>query len=451
MEDSSIQFIPDEIWDTIIKFLPIHYLIILSEVCRKLYTIAHESNYFKKQIIQSIKTNNIDTIKDYFKFSPLCCNGMKKFKYINKWSNIPIEFQPLYLKVLGFENIISNYMTRCNNIFALSISLYLNQTIMKFIEDHLPSNINQLTLIEDNDIEAIIIEFNSCKFPNVKTIKLNNMILSNKSDFSNLINLELRHIFIELTEELKEQLSNIKKLTLIYNLLISNLTFLKNNEELSLNHILLSQELLESLSKNKKLKKLTLNTYADTNGLDLSVFGNSNLEYLTINHFGKFILKLNGLENIKFVNLSGVRVSNIHTTMCNKVLNLSNCNIKQHMIPKLLNIEKLNISSNSKIRDTSIFSRKECNIKVLDLSYNEHIKYIDHLSNLEELSVIGCNDFIGILNILSRLKDTRLYIKPCDCHNCMYLYKYNIQKILIKTQTYNSKCLYEYKYDWFNF
>jgi hypothetical protein len=452
MEDSSIQFIPDEIWDTIIKFLPIHYLIILSEVCRKLYEIAHESNYFKKQIIKSIKTSNTDTIKDYFNFSPLCCNGMKKFKYINKWPNIPIEFQPLYLKVLGFENIISNYMTRCNNIYALSISLYLNQTIMKFIEDNLPSNINKLTLIEDNDIEEIMIEFDSRKFTYVKTIKLHNMRLSNKSNFSNLINLELQHIFIELTEEIKEQLSNIKKLTLtLTSLLISSLTFLKNNEELSLNHILLSQELFESLSKNKKLKKLTLNTYADTNGLDLSIFGTSNLEYLTINHFGKFILNLNGLENIKYVNLSGVRVSNIHNTMCNKVLNLSNCNIKQHMIPKLLNIENLNISSNSKIRDTSIFSSEECNIKVLDLSYNEHIKYIDHLSNLEELSVIGCNDFIGILNILSRLKDTRLYIKPCHCHNCVSLYKYNIQKILIRTHTYNPKCLYEYKYDWFNF
>jgi hypothetical protein len=295
------------------------------------------------------------------------------------------------------------------------------------------------------------IKFNANKLPNVKNIKLSQLILHTGSNFANLVTLELYYIYIELTEEHKIQLSNIKNLTLYYSLSMEDLTFLTQNEELTLKHISFNQELMVSLSKNKKLKKLTIYTYADCSTLDMSVFGTSNLEYLTINNFGKYILNLNGFENIKFVNLSGVRVSNIHNTMFNKVLNLSNCNIKQHMIPKLLNVEKLNISNNSKIRDTSIFSSEECNIKVLDLSYNEHIKYIDNLSNLEELSVIGCNNFIGIFNVLSRLKDTRLYINSCYCKKCIPLYKHNIQKKIIRNNTYTSKCLYEYKYDWFKF
>ena len=454
MDESPLQFIPDELLKHIIEFLPPEYLFILSQVCRKLYEISHDFTYFKNQIIQSLETRNIHLDEDYLAFIPLCINGMKQFKYVNKWKHIPIEyFHTLYhSQILGFENIMTNYISRCNNIVSLSITVDLNYDVIKFMEDNLPSSIKKITLTDYyGNRDPIIMEFNSCKIPNVKIIQLYYTMLTNKSNFSNLITLTLYYIFIELTEEHKVQLSNIKNLTIYYCLAMEDLKFLKNNEVLSLNHISLSQELLDSLSKNKKLKKLTLNTYLDTARFNLSVFGTSNLEYLTINNFGKYILNLNGFENIKFVNLSDVRVSNIHNTMFNKVLNLSNCNIKQHMIPKLLNVEKLNISNNCKIRDTSIFSSEECNIKVLDLSYNEHIKYIDNLSNLEELSVIGCNNFIGIFNVLSRLKDTRLYINSCYCKKCIPLYKHNIQKKIIRNNTYTSKCLYEYKYDWFKF
>jgi len=450
MENAPIQVVPDELWENIIGFLPIDSLFILSKVCKKLYDIAHTSTYYKMKMLETVDIREME--KEFIVLSPFCNCQMKQFKYVNIWGNLPIRFTiGLYhFYILGIENVILNYLHRCSSIFNLSIEIPFNTHIVKFIEDHLPVNIKILSLIDHHtDPDRMGIEFNASKFPNVKNIKLSQLILHTDSNFANLITLELYYIYIELTEEHKIQLSNIKNLTLYYSLSAVDLTFLTQNEELTLIHISFNQELMVSLSKNKTLKKLTIYTYADSSTIDLSVFGTSNLECLVINSFGKYILNLNGLGHIKHLDLSGVRVSNIHYPMYNKVLNLSNCNIKQHMIPKLLNVEKLNISQNGKVRDTSIFSSKECNIKVLDLSNNEHIVNIDGLSNLEELSVIDCNPYIRIINKLSKLKHTRLYINSCYCKRCVLSYKYNKQQTIMKEHSITPTCLYKDKYNWF--
>jgi hypothetical protein len=456
MEEAPIQVLPDELWNKIFEYLPIENIFNVSQVCRKLYEIAHTCANYKFSCPKKSITH-FQEYKDYVNFAPVCNRGIRNFKNVKIWNNLPIKFiiSLFHYNILGIKNIFLNYISKCSNIFSLSIVIYMNQERMTFIEDNLPKTIKSLELLEYiNTEDRILVEYNSTKCPNVTNLILSHIKLKNTSNFDNLTSLHLINLmFDEITDEFKFKLSNIKKLNISNCMteMFTNLTCFNNNEEVILSQIYINQETLLSLAKNKKLKKFTLNITLDTSFLDLSVFRYSNLEYLTINKFGKFIFNLDGLENIKYINLSGVRVSNINNTMLNKVLNLTDCNIKQHMIPKLLNVEKLNISKNYKVRDTSIFSREDCRIKILDLSYNDHIIYIDSLSNLEELSVIGCNEYIGIINILSKLNKTRLYIKPCYCTKCIKLYKYNMQKIIIEKHTITTKCIYKDKYEWFKF
>ena len=333
--------------------------------------------------------------------------------------------------------------------------LCLNKKILNVIEEYIPPNIKKLCLVDYfNGIERDYIEFNSSKIINIKNIYLSQLLIKKSSNFSNLTSLSLYNVYIEeLTDEHKLQLSNIKNLKIYASLILNDLTFLKNNEILEFDNINLTQELIISLSNNKKLSKLTIKTNFDNSLLDLSVFKNSKLEYLIIKSYERYILNLNGLERIKYMDLSGLRISNIHHMMYNKILNISDCNIKQHMLPRLLNVEKLDISKNTKINDATIFSSKECKVKILDLSYNYNIMTIDNLINLEELYAIGCNPNISIINNLSKLNNIKLYIKNCYCNKCILEYKLPMQKFIKKqNQTQKQKtinCLYKYKFNWF--
>jgi hypothetical protein len=451
MEDSQLQIIPDELLENIIMFLPVNYLVVLSHVCIKLYNLVHNINYFKNNILKNIDNNKINKIIDYIDFTPKCALGIKQFKNINLWNTIPIQFNyNIYLyQILHFENFIINYLPKCNNVISLIIEYNFTQYIIEYIKSNIPNNIKKLTLLFSNNLIESFLEFKSSNYLYVTNIKLINFNLNSRSDFSNLSTLELNNVSIYITEEQKIQLSNINNLSIIYNLYIDDLSFLKNNKTLRIEGCNTSQELFIALSKNKKLKHLTIGTYSNTSTYDLSVFKDSNLEYLKLSYFGKYILNLNGLENIKKLDLNGIRVSNIHKQMNNKVLNLANCNIKQHMVPKLLNIEKLNISNNPKVKDTKLFYSKDCNIKVLNLSYNYNITNIDKLINLEELIVIGCNPYIKTMNNLSIFKKTKLYIENCYCKICINLYKRDIKYMITKDKLTTLTCLYEDKFDWF--
>ncbi len=461
MNDAQIRILPDELLKHIMGFLPIENILSVSKVCREFYVITHEITYFKTNILKQRDTD-IKEYRDYLKFMPKCYNGIKQFKYMNVWKNIPIKinYSMIYTGMfICFDNLISNYITKCCNIFELTLELYFDESIFKKIEANLPHTVKKLNLINifGEHEHMVISMFDSRKIPNVKSLQLRSINLKENSNFEHIETLLLSDIYItQISENMKFQLSNIKNLNISNSRIqFNDIDFLNKTEEFSYlsNNRDINQDKIISISNNKKLKKCVLNilNYIDTSYFNLSILGNTNIEYLTINNFGKYILNLNGLERIKYLNLSGVRISNIHNVMFNKVLNLSNCNIKQHMIPKLLNVEKLDLSKNIKIKNTSIFSSEECNIKVLDLSYNEHIKDIDNLYNLDELSVIGCNDFIDCINNLRFLKNTRLYIKTCYCVKCIKLYKYNTQLRLLTEYISPSKCIYKYKHDWFKF
>lgn len=457
MDEAPINILPNEIWNKIFECLPIENIFNVSRVCRKLYEIAHSFNNYKKSILKE-QFNNIKYCKDYLTFIPLCNNGMKLFKYVKLWDNIPIHFDIIneISNYLNIENLLLNYISRCSNIFQLTITTCFDNSTIDTLEKNLPSTVKKLNL-KNTVMSDIIITYNSKNIQNVKYLELNHINLSENSNFEHINSLYLVNIYItNVSENIKIQLSNIDSLNIIHpRTIFDDVSFFKKTKQLS--YTLdkgianINQNTIKMISENKNLIKCSLNTLVDTSYLNLSILGNSNLEYLTINYFGKYILNLNGLERIKYVNLSGVRISNIHNTMFNKVLNLSNCNIKQHMVPKLLNVEKLDLSRNFKIRDTSIFSSEESKIKVLDLSYNEHIKYIDNLSNLEELSVIGCNDFIYCINNLNMLKNIKLYIDFCSCDKCIELYKFNTQIRMNYKKSFIKRCKYKYKYNWFNF
>ena len=322
MDDAPINILPNEIWDKIFECLPLENIFRISQVCRKLYEISHKSHYYMTNILKN-KNRDVEEYKDYVKFMPLCCKSITNFKYVKLWENLPIEYIICFYhsQLLGTQNIISNYIRKCSNIVSLTLYTFITQNTIEILEEHLPKTIKILNITNSNNTESnSFIEYNSKKLPQIKKLTLTQLRLKNTSSFDNIEHLILSYVTIDVfTSEFQINISNIKKIKIDFCFeFLEDIKFLKKIEELSIYNNSIYQHKLKLVSENENIKKLKIFNNKDfQNVLDLSVFKTSNIQYLTLNKCCNYILNLNGLENIKNVNLNGTRISNIHNTKLN--------------------------------------------------------------------------------------------------------------------------------------
>ena len=102
------------------------------------------------------------------------------------------------------------------------------------------------------------------------------------------------------------------------------------------------------------------------------------------------------------------------------------------------------------IDDIRILGSLESEVEILDISYNPNIKYIDSLTNLLELNVVGCYIMIPMINHMHKFNKTRVFIENCYCENCKLYYKYTDLEKYALMQPITIKCLYPDIYNYFH-
>lgn len=461
---TTINDIPDELWENIISFLSIKYLLIISEVSRKYYHIMHEINYFKKYL----KNSNS---KHYLKFNKKTYEDMKILKYLNKWDKVPICFMlnEYNLSIIGLNNLFQYYISYYKNIIKIDYinNIYKNNLFKnnKQKDILIPKQIKNIVLylpniVDNNNNRISTLNYNIEKQNKIEVLSVINLMFSidKLAYFTNLKVLKIDNLHFDLNDNIKKQLSNINTLKLFICPESYDFSFLKNNKKLVHQYTRLSSNDLNSYMNNEEL---TLIIYSE-NIIDTSVLkNNKKLRKLTIQ--GLCFNSLNGLENIYKLIAYKTNIISIPNLMFCKIIDLSYTFIKNKDLEKLLNVEKLKISYCKNITDVSIFGADNYNskLKVLDISFNEQIIDINNLYNLNELNIIGLDtSLIYVSNNMNRFTNTIIYDKICLCDKCFNLlqiidryYYENIKHNIHRKNNINMeiKCLYEETHNWFDY
>lgn len=454
----TINEIPDEIWENIVCFLSMKYLLILSEVSRKYYNIAHKITYFK----QYFKKLNTST---YLTFNKISYNSFKTMKYINKWHNIPISFKlnKFNLPMIGIENLLKNYIPQFKNIIKIDYDNIYDIQVSRINNNFkiiVPKQIKNIylyfpiipdTQIQDNN-QLIHSNYDYEKYNNIQILIISNMYFdfNNLLKFRNLKILKIDYIPV-INNTIKEFLSNIDTLKLYICPDIEDYSFLKNNRCIVHTYTRLkSSDILEY----NNCEKISLLLYTENN-IDISSLKN-NKKLNSLKIYGMCFNSLNGLENIYKIIANDTNINNLVNMMFCNIVDLSNTKIKNEDLDKLINVEKLKISNCKNINNVNIFGidNIKSKVKVLDISFNQELLDINNLYNLNELNIIGLQtDLIYISNNMNKFDNTIIYDKICLCDSCFqllppkYRYYYESKKSTIDL----NKCKYIETFNWFDY
>lgn len=415
--------LPEELWINITEYLDFNTIIKLSNVSRKLYNIIHSINY----ITHNKYNKHIDLRNNkYLVFdsnnNKQFINGIKLIK--NYWQNIPIHmiFREYHINVLNLSNIFVNYLHNIPNINKISITLIQQvhnnldmYNLYNYIND-IPKTIKSIYYYYNNNIEIPI--------NNEPTYIFNNNIRELTLDLKNTLNLnifninykkiqklELNNILFNnniLTDELKHNLSNIKELLIHNNITNYDISFLKNNENITLTHTYINQEIINNISKCKSVyidfvRFIYESKQEELFQLDFKPLNNVNKLVIIMDNIHK-IIDLSLLNNVKYLNLyncNNIGFSIPYFMYC-KILILTNTNINNQELKYLKNIERLSITKCKNIDNLECL--KGGSMKILNISDNKKIKYIDFLTFLDILFIFNCCQQLEIRNHLYKLK-----------------------------------------------
>ena len=489
MDNTILTIIPIEIIQRIIVMLPFKYLCRMSSVCKELHDICKTIYEYNDKCIDYMSNLNYKCKCDMLNYTL----NMDMFENTTDTTDTPIMNDTIYLYNNSWpklpKSLILNYNNNVNSKFTYSnefiksiktlntlntlIYIYFNQFpteyLFNLLSIYLPEtvlcltfyNINYHTII-DSDTDTDKISINASYFRHVKELRFIYYTFDEHNlNFTTLSRLSLDSCSFILTEPIKEQLSNMETLELLYCDELysqnSNLNYLKYNKVLYLRGCDVNIVDFKHFSTCKNLINLKINFMTnledDSPYNNISELGKSNIQCLKISddNTSRMFENLNGLEHIKYLDLNNFNIKNILNKMNNHTLSLTNSNITDDKLVHLLGVKRLNLNYNKELTDIRVLGSDDSKIEILDISYNSNIKYIDNLHNLYELNIIGCNLMIPILNQMHKFNKTKLFIDNCFCENCRLTYiNTSLQKYALN-QKITMKCLYPDMHIWFHF
>jgi len=486
MDESILNVLPIELLQRIIVALPLPYLCIVSSVCKELHDICKTIYEYNDKCIEYMLNLNYKCNCDMINYTiSLNLDFLENIKetqiikdkislYNDSWPKLPksiiLNYNKGNLSFASGKEFIKVIQT-LNYIIYIFINEFITEYLINLLIIQLPKTVLCLTFYNtkyntntdwNSDSDTDKISINTSYFRHVKEMHFIYYTFEDHNlNFTSLSKLCLDNCSFILTDSIKEQLSNIETLELMYCDKLysqnSNLNYLKYNKELKLwgcNVDIIDFKHFSTCKNLIKLKiKFTNHLEEESHYNNLSELGKSKLECLTIleDTSCRILDNLNGLENIKYLDLNDVTIKHILNKMNNHTLSLSNSNITDDKLVQLLGVKRLNLSYNEELTDIGVLGSSESKIEILDISYNPNIKYIDNLHNLHQLNAIGCNLMIPILNHMHKFNKTKLFIDNCYCEICRWNYRYTSLQKYGLSRPITIKCLYPDIYKWFHF
>ena len=466
MDESTLNVLPREVLELIIELLPITHLIKLSSVCKYL-NIMCKNTYGYIAKYEDIITTGFECkcgMRQYMLTlipDPDNTTYMKdKLELYNKeWPTIPKSLL-LTNNYIGNKALVK-LITTLYNLYYIYIDEFMSEDFSNLLSVHLPTTA-KILIFNNKLFKRDKISFTSDCFRYVTRMTFIYYLFDEHHlNFANLSFLCLIECAFILTDELKEQFSNIESLALhwcheLYSQ-TTNMNYLKNN----INLMLVGCETInidfKHFSTCVKLESLKIEfnnpEYDRFPYENLSELRKGNLKCLKLSENTNKIRmfeNLNGLEDIKYLHLNNFDILAINNKMNNHMLSLSNSNITNDNLKQLIKVKRLCITHNRLIDDIRILGSLESEVEILDISYNPNIKYIDSLTNLLELNVLGCYIMIPMLNHMHKFNNTRVFIENCYCENCRFNYKYTDLEKYALMQPITIKCLYPDIYNYFH-
>ena len=413
-----LEILPDELWVNITEYLDYICIINLSGICKKLYKIIHSINYCNQKLPG---LNN-----KYLIFNNNFDNTFLKNLYLIKtfWTNIPIYMilTEYHINILNLRNIFKNYINNILNITKINISLintrlnYLYIDLYNCIND-IPKSIKSINYYYNNTQPLLPIHnvqsFNFQDNISELTLDLKNILDLNlfKINYKKLLRLELNNVLFNddiMTNELKTNLSNIKELVIYNNITDYDISFLKNNEKISLYNTYFNQETINNFKNCKQVfidfSSIIYETkQAELQSLNIKPLQNVNKLTIMIIKYSKFI-DFTLLNNVQYLNLdSNLNIGfSIPYYMNCTTLILNNTYIQNADLQYFKYVERLSISNCYYI--DNLDGLKISSIKILNISFNQRIKYIDFLTYLDVLMICSCSQELEMRNHLHKFK-----------------------------------------------
>ncbi len=374
-----------------------------------------EQLYIESEYIQIMLEKLTENDSENEKNTKTDIENTLKIAYDTLKINIPYEEYKIFL-----INISDKYKNLKHTEENIVTYITLIDYFMLNKQDEIFDYIIEKYIIGKNKYYEKLHMYNSIDYYLTKKLEIENTINNRTLEYIVNINNGMTKLYSHLiTQEILDKCLFLTKLNIPNNFNVTNVNHLNNLEELNISHISnrsgVRQEGITNLKLIKKLNASRNTNIKDVNHLLL-------LEELDISLTCGVCQK--GISDLKLVKILNVcsndRIYDVNHLSDLEKLNIScsvfshslflKCGVKQEGIANLKLIKSLNVSNNDMITNVNHLSlleeldiSHECGvnqegisdlklIKILNIHCNIKITNINHLSNLEELDISDGHD-----------------------------------------------------------